>query len=94
MHDPVLRIEQIHALEFASYLLWNNQISKKISYTAGCRYDYSTEYGSTINPRFAFVFSPIKSLTIKLLYGRAFRQPSIFELTSEWRGNEIVNCHY
>lgn len=47
--------------------------------TAGLRYDYYSDFGSTLNPRVALVWSVTDELTTKLLYGRAFRAPSFAE---------------
>lgn len=44
--------------------------------TTGLRYDYYSDFGSTINPRLALVWEARHDLTTKLLYGRAFRAPS------------------
>ena len=44
--------------------------------TAGIRYDDYSDFGSTINPRLALVWSTSHNLTTKLLYGEAFRAPS------------------
>jgi len=48
--------------------------------TAGTRYDDYSDFGKTINPRFALVWQPQMDLTSKLLYGRAFRAPTFREL--------------
>jgi iron complex outermembrane receptor protein len=48
--------------------------------TSGIRYDHYSDFGSTTNPRLALVWAATDSLTTKLLYGRAFRAPSIAEL--------------
>ena len=47
--------------------------------TAGIRYDDYSDFGGTINPRLALVWATDRSLTTKLLYGRAFRAPSFGE---------------
>lgn len=47
--------------------------------TAGVRYDYYSEFGSTINPRLSLVWSTSSTLTTKFLYGDAFRAPSFQE---------------
>jgi outer membrane receptor protein involved in Fe transport len=47
--------------------------------TAGVRYDHYSDFGSTVNPRLALVWSTRRDLTSKLLYGRAFRAPSFAE---------------
>ena len=47
--------------------------------TAGVRFDHYSDFGSTINPRFALVWQTAYNLTSKLMYGRAFRAPSFQE---------------
>ena len=47
--------------------------------TAGVRYDHYSDFGDTVNPRFALVWSTTHNLTTKLLYGEAFRAPSFAE---------------
>lgn len=48
--------------------------------TTGIRYDHYSDFGGTLNPRFALVWATTDSVTTKLLYGRAFRPPSFNEL--------------
>lgn len=48
--------------------------------TTGIRYDNYSDFGDTINPRLALVWASSQDTTAKLLYGRAFRAPSISEL--------------
>lgn len=48
--------------------------------TAGVRYDDYSDFGDTVNPRFALVWSTTLELTTKLLYGSAFRAPSFAQL--------------
>ncbi|HBD12800.1 MAG TPA: TonB-dependent receptor, partial [Porticoccaceae bacterium] len=47
--------------------------------TAGVRYDHYSDFGDTVNPRLALVWSTRHNLTTKLLYGEAFRAPSFGE---------------
>ena len=47
--------------------------------TAGVRYDHYSDFGDTVNPRLALVWSTAHNLTTKLLYGEAFRAPSFAE---------------
>ncbi len=56
--------------------------------TAGVRYDDYSDFGSTINPRVALVWTATDKLIAKLLYGTAFRAPSFQELYSQ--NNPIV----
>ncbi|PCJ92989.1 MAG: TonB-dependent receptor [Porticoccaceae bacterium] len=44
--------------------------------TAGVRYDHYSDFGDTVNPRLALVWSTTRNLTTKLIYGEAFRAPS------------------
>jgi len=48
--------------------------------TAGARYDKYSDFGSVVNPRFALVWQTTPYLTSKLIYGKAFRAPALFEL--------------
>ena len=77
--------------ELALFGLWNNHWTKKLYSSIGLRYDYNSEYGNILNPRTAITYRPINSIWLKLLYGSAFREPSIFELHSEFRGNPDLN---
>lgn len=47
--------------------------------TAGVRYDHYSDFGDTVNPRLALVWSTSHNLTTKFLYGEAFRAPSFAE---------------
>ncbi len=47
--------------------------------TAGIRYDHYSDFGDTVNPRLALVWSTLHNLTSKFLYGEAFRAPSFAE---------------
>ena len=55
--------------------------------TTGIRYDTDNQYGDVWNPRLAFTGKPLQFLRFKLLYGEAYKSPTIFELFDEWRGN-------
>jgi len=58
------------------------------SVTGGVRYDHYSDFGTTINPRLALVWSTSHDLTTKLLYGEAFRAPAFSELYA--RNNPVV----
>lgn len=77
--------------EQAAYGLWSTRWTTEWSTSLGLRFDHSSEFGSVLNPRLGIIFKPYQQrLTLKLLYGTAFRQPSIFELRSEFRGNPTL----
>jgi iron complex outermembrane receptor protein len=46
----------------------------------GLRYDYYESFGGTLNPRLGVIWGPWEHGTLKLLYGRAFRAPNVYEL--------------
>lgn len=47
---------------------------------SGIRFDDYSDFGSTINPRAALIWATTDTITTKILYGRAFRAPSLNEL--------------
>lgn len=55
-------------------------LAKNWQLTTGIRYDHYSDFGDTTNPRLALVWATTDAITTKLLYGRAFRAPSIAEL--------------
>jgi outer membrane receptor for ferrienterochelin and colicin len=62
------------------------QFARDWTLTAGLRVDSFSDFGSTVNPRASLVWSASPSLTAKLLYGRAFRAPSLLELIAREGG--------
>lgn len=52
------------------------QLANDWELTAGVRYDHYSDFGDTVNPRLALVWSTTRNLTTKFLYGEAFRAPS------------------
>ncbi len=85
------RVQVYKPKEQALYATYDAQLNQQLSLSAGMRVDNSDDYGSTTNPRLGFIYKvPNQSFNrwnLKLLYGEAFREPSIFELTDEFRGN-------
>jgi outer membrane cobalamin receptor len=77
--------------EISSTVLWDRLWSKLISSSAGLRFDLSSEFGNIISPMVAVDYNPTQVIGLKVMFGSAFRQPSIFELTSEFRGNPNLN---
>jgi iron complex outermembrane receptor protein len=65
---------------YALYLQDDWEINSKDTVTAGARWDHYSDFGSTINPRLAYVHSHSSDVKMKLLLARAFRAPSFIEL--------------
>jgi outer membrane receptor for ferrienterochelin and colicins len=57
---------------------WN--FVKDWTLTAGLRHDRYSDFGNTTNPRLALVWDTAYNVTTKVLYGSAFRAPSMSEL--------------
>ncbi len=65
---------------FSLYAQDTWDVASRVTLTAGIRWDRYSDFGSTVNPRAALVWRLPANLSFKLLYGRAFRAPSIYEL--------------
>lgn len=52
----------------------------RVRVSAGARFDAYSTFGSSVNPRVAVVATPYRSGTTKVIVGKAFRAPSIYEL--------------
>lgn len=65
---------------FGFYLQDKQTIGDNISLTAGIRYDNYNDFGSSFNPRFAFIYSTPIDSKIKFMFGKAFRAPNFLEL--------------
>jgi len=61
------------------YLQDENQLTQNLALTFGIRWDDYSTVGSVSAPRVALVYHPRQSSTLKLLYGEAFRAPSLWE---------------
>jgi len=53
--------------------------TKAVKLSAGARFDSYSAFGSSLNPRAAVILKPYEGGNIKLLGGKAFRAPSIYE---------------
>ena len=64
---------------WAIYLQDEFEIAKGLILNAGVRHDRYSTFGGTTNPRVALIYNPRPKTTLKLLYGRAFRAPDVYE---------------
>lgn len=70
-------------VDFQVYSIYAQSIwsaAKSLQITGGVRYDWTSRFGSIINPRLAAVLLPSESYGFKFLYGRAFLEPTPFEV--------------
>lgn len=65
---------------FSLYMQDKQSIGDNISLTAGFRYDNYNDFGSSFNPRFAFIYTTPFESKVKFMYGKAFRAPNFLEL--------------
>ena len=61
------------------YGQYQRDLSADTNLTLGLRYDDHDEFGSRLSPRLGLVHSLSSTHTVKLLYGEAFRAPSLAE---------------
>ena len=64
----------------AAYLLSDLTPSRFVRVSVGTRLDSYSTFGYSNNPRLAVVMHPYEGGAIKVLFGKAFRAPSIYEL--------------
>ncbi|MET0592474.1 MAG: TonB-dependent receptor, partial [Polyangiaceae bacterium] len=64
----------------AAYLLADIPITPAIRLSAGSRFDSYSTFGSSNNPRIALIARPYEGGNLKIIAGKAFRAPSIYEL--------------
>lgn len=61
------------------YLQDEFQFSPALSIVAGIRGDFYSDQDNALTPRGAMIYNPRRSTTLKLLYGEAYRIPSVYE---------------
>jgi outer membrane receptor protein involved in Fe transport len=74
----------------AIYLLVEARVNNWFRFSAGARGDIYSTFGASGNPRIALIFRPTPNGVLKVLAGRAFRAPSIYELTYNDNGQTQI----
>lgn len=64
---------------YAAYVQDEYHALDTLIFLAGVRYDHNTGYGSDVSPRGSVIFTPVRGLRVKALYGSAFRAPVFLE---------------
>jgi outer membrane receptor protein involved in Fe transport len=59
------------------------QPTRHLSFLGGLRADHYSTTGGSLTPRAAVLYDPAPGTTLKLLYGRAFRAPNLYEARNE-----------
>lgn len=66
----------------AAYAQFQQNINNWFKIDLGTRFDYALHFKSSVNPRAALIATPIKPLTIKIMYTEAFQAPGYSYRTS------------
>ncbi len=72
---PII-IPEVNYENYGVLLQWQRLWTDSLCTTLGVRYDRSSTYGDSTNPRLSVVYSPTKKTTVKFLYGSAFLAPA------------------
>ena len=68
---------------YALFLQEERQLFSNLKLDLGVRFDGSVNRRSFVSPRAALIYQPSSNWTYKFLYGRAFRNPTLFDLFFE-----------
>lgn len=63
------------------------QLAGRLTLVGGLRYDGHSTSADVVSPRFAILYAPRAGTTLKALWGRAFRAPSVYE--QYYEGDDI-----
>ena len=69
---------------YASFIQFTVNRTENLHFIAGIRYDYSTRYGSTVNPRIGWIGKIGNKTSLKIINGHAFQAPSLFLQYEQW----------
>jgi outer membrane receptor for ferrienterochelin and colicin len=64
----------------AAYALIDGSVTDDLRLSAGARLDVYSTFGESVNPRAAIIYKPYERGNLKVMGGKAFRAPSIYEL--------------
>ena len=65
---------------FACYFQDEYYLRSNLILNIGLRYDHYSTFGDSTNPRLAIIYRPLEKSIIKILYGNAFRAPTVYEM--------------
>ncbi len=73
-------VPKFTTFQHGTYAQWSYTPHKIININAGIRYDFDSIFHSKNSPRAGMILKPMDNLVIKMMYGEAYKAPSIFEL--------------
>ena len=85
---PYSSIDQTFSV-VSLYLQNDFQIRDNLSLLLGARHDESSLAGGATTPRVALIYDPLPGTTLKAMYGRAYRAPSLSESASAAPGGKL-----
>jgi iron complex outermembrane receptor protein len=77
--NTTLLAEHRNSIRRAIYVQDEYRVRDDLRLNAGARYDKYESFGGTLNPRLGLIYGATDNTTLKLLYGRAFRAPNVYE---------------
>lgn len=81
--DLSKRTSTYNSIKHGIYTQYQGElITKRLWFNLGARLDHQNSYGSTFNPRCGLIYQFTNKSLVKLLYGEAFREGNVFELTA------------
>lgn len=83
----------VNRKNWAFYIQDEYKILDNLTLNAGFRYDKYSYLHGRLNPRAALIYQPFRDTTVKLIYGQAFRAPSVFENYYNFQGFQLGNRH-
>lgn len=73
-------VPKFNTFQHGTYAQWSYTPHKMININAGIRYDFDSIFHSKNSPRAGLILKPKDNVVIKMMYGEAYKAPSIFEL--------------
>jgi outer membrane receptor for ferrienterochelin and colicins len=78
------------SFEYGVFAQDEYRLTKTLTLTGALRYDWYTGYDGDLSSRFGIIYQPTKKTSIKLLYGDAFRPPTVYESYYQLTGENPV----
>jgi iron complex outermembrane receptor protein len=66
-------------VSYGAYLQGDFAVLTNLHLNAGERFDQYGDFASAFDPRVALIYNPVKTSTLKAIYGTAFRAPDFYE---------------